>query len=73
MNFQKRELRNTDLLQPWLQSALPCLFLDVKSATQRAGGPSGLMCWSFAIEWVNDRSWVPAQTFATEQNNNPLV
>lgn len=51
----------------------PRLFLDVKSATEKSGRTNQVSkcVGPFAIEWVNDCSWVPAQTFASEQNNNP--
>ncbi|NTW72575.1 MAG: aldehyde ferredoxin oxidoreductase, partial [Eubacteriaceae bacterium] len=51
----------------------PRLLMDVKSVTwkqQRLNQVSKCV-GPFAIEWQNDCSWMPAQSFATEQNNNP--
>jgi aldehyde:ferredoxin oxidoreductase len=47
--------------------------LDVKSATSRTGKVNQVnKCVGvYAFQWMDDCGWTPAQTFVTEQNNNP--
>jgi aldehyde:ferredoxin oxidoreductase len=47
--------------------------LDVKSATSRSGKVNQVnKCVGvYAFQWMDDCGWTPAQTFVTEQNNNP--
>jgi aldehyde:ferredoxin oxidoreductase len=50
------------------------LFLiDVKSATSKSGRANQVnKCVGvYAFQWMDDCGWTPAQTFATEKNNNP--
>ena len=47
--------------------------LDVKSTTSRTGKVNQVnKCVGvYAFQWMEDCGWTPAQTFVTEQNNNP--
>lgn len=51
----------------------PRLLMDVKSVTWKKERLNQVAkcVGPFAIEWKYDCSWMPAQTFFTEQNNNP--
>lgn len=47
--------------------------LDVKSAISKTGKVNQVIkCVGMhAFKWMDDTSWIPAQTFVTERNNNP--
>jgi len=47
--------------------------LNVKSTTSRTGRVNQVnKCVGvYAFQWMDDCGWTPAQTFVTEQNNNP--